>query len=85
MDMSKSQLEVIFKQLREYLPDNEEVEAAAVARNHSNTIYVKPAFLATDWRVILVEPKNWGIKAKARHFAYEDIADIYLEAGWFTA
>mgnify|MGYP005990908247 CR=1 FL=1 len=85
MDMSKSQLEVIFKQIRDYLPDDEEVEAVSVARNHSNTLYVKPAFLATDWRVILVEPKNWGLKSKARHFAYEDIADIYLEAGWFTS
>lgn len=83
--MSKSQLEAIFKQLRDYLPDSEEVEAAAVARNASNTLFIKPTFLATDWRVILVEPKNWGISSKARHFAYEDIAEIHLETGWFTS
>lgn len=84
MDLSKSQLRAIFKQLGEYLPEDEEIEYASVARNASNTLYIKPALLATDYRVIFVEPKYWGIKAKARSYTYEEIADVHLERGWFT-
>ncbi|MEL6273935.1 MAG: PH domain-containing protein [Bacteroidota bacterium] len=84
MDLSKSQLQVIFKQLRGFLPEEEEVEYAAVARN-ANTLYVRPCLLATDWRVILVEPKYLGITSQPRAIAYEQIANIHLEEGWFTS
>lgn len=85
MDLSKSQLKIAFKQIAYLLPEDEEVECAAVARNASNTLYVKPCLLATDRRVIYLEPAYWGIKGKARFFYYEDIADIHLEEGWFTS
>ena len=84
MDLSKSQLQVIFKQLRGFLPEEEEVEYAAVARN-ANTLYVRPCLLATDWRVILVEPKYLGITSQPRAIPYEQIANIHLEEGWFTS
>ncbi len=85
MDLSKSQLQVAFKQLRHLLTDDEEVECAAVARNASNTIYVKPCLLATDRRVIYLEPAYWGFKGKARFYNYEDISAIHIEEGWFTS
>jgi len=84
MDLSKSQLQVIFKQLRGFLPEEEEVEYAAVARN-ANTLYVRPCLLATDWRVIMVEPKYLGITSQPRAIPYEQIANIHLEEGWFTS
>ncbi len=85
MDLSKSQLKIAFKQLAYLLSEDEEVECAAVARNASNTLYVKPCLLATDQRVIYLEPEYWGIRGKARFFYYGEIGSIHLEEGWFTS
>lgn len=84
MDWSKSQLQVVFKQLRHFLPDDEEVEYAVVARNHPNLIYVRPALLATDRRLIYLEPKWIGLSSTPRAYAYADFAEVHLSKGIFT-
>lgn len=84
MDWSKSQLQVTFKQLRNFLPEEEEVEYMAVARNAPNTIYVRPCLLATDRRIIYLEPKFIGLSSTPYSYDYSDFADIHLDKGFFT-
>lgn len=84
MDWSKSQLQVTFKQLRHFLPYDEEVEYAVVARNHPNSLYIRPALLATDRRIIFLEPKYLGLSSIPREYNYSDFADIHLDKGFFT-
>lgn len=84
MDWSKSQLQVAFKQLRNYLFDDEEIEYAVVARNHPNSIYIRPCLLATDRRLVYLEPKMFGLSSTPQSFKYSDFADIHLDKGFFT-
>lgn len=84
MDWSKSQLQVTFKQLRNFLPDDEEVEYMAVARNAPNTIYIRPCLLATDRRIIYLEPKYIGLSSTPYAYDYSDFAEIHLDKGFFT-
>lgn len=77
-------MQVSFKQLRNFLPEEEEVEYAVVARNSPNSIYIRPCLLATDRRLIFLEPKLLGLSSTPYAYNYHDFADIHLEKGFFT-
>jgi hypothetical protein len=84
MDWSKSQLQVSFKQLRSFLPEEEEIEYAAVARNAPNSLYIRPCLLATDRRLIYLEPKMLGLSSTPHGYEYHDFGDIHIDKGFFT-
>ncbi len=85
MDWSKSDLKAIFKQLYSYLEEDEEIEAVAVSHSGNNSLYIKPCLLATDVRLVMVEPKFLGLKAKPRGVSYDQLADVHVEEGIFTS
>ncbi|MEM6395073.1 MAG: PH domain-containing protein [Bacteroidota bacterium] len=80
-----SSVKQTFKILDKILTHNEEVEKVVVSKNSSNSLYHRSALIATDKRVLLIEPKYLGLSYQFQDYDWLDVIDIHLKEGIFRA
>lgn len=83
--MSSSTVKQTFKILDKILTTDEEVEKVVVSRNSSNSFYHRSALIATDKRVLLIEPKYLGLTYQFQDYDWLEVIDIHLKEGIFSA
>ena len=85
IDWDSSKLKRTFKILDKVLAPEEEVEKAVVSRSSNNTLYHRSAIIATDQRVLMIEPKYVGISYNTVSYDWRDVIDCHLKKGFFSA
>lgn len=85
IDWDSSKLKRTFKILDKELAPDEEVEKAVVSRSSNNTLYHRSAIIATDRRVLMIEPKYIGISYNIVSYDWRDVIDCHLKKGIFSA
>ncbi|MEL6668105.1 MAG: PH domain-containing protein [Bacteroidota bacterium] len=83
--MGASSIKQTFKILDKILMADEEVEKVVVSKNTSSSFYHRSALIATDKRVLLIEPKYLGLTYQFQDYDWLEVIDIHLKEGIFSA